>query len=282
MKLNRIVVALLGFAAASVLPARAEVQGWFTPGGSPVVRQATSAVKVALPTFGLILPFYVVDTSSPIGVTTLMAVRNTSNTPIGVSLNYRSADSLVILNETLVLASRETVTRNFRDLVDLPITNGALKSGVVEVTARDPVTSLPVAVNLLTGDYFYVDFSNNFSSGDVLINGTDGFCERWDTRFFNGGAFSGGTVFTFTTLHNPTDGLPHVIATGDVYTEPGGFVGTVTVTSNRLASQIGSVALGLPIFGTVEWFLPQGPGAVGITFNAEGRFSVGMSGFCLD
>jgi hypothetical protein len=238
--------------------------------------------KIVLPTSELILPLYIVDTSNTSGATTLIAVRNISTNAIRAGFRYTSADHAVILTDDVLLDPRETVTKNLRDIPGLPTTIGPFKTGIVIVTARDPITSLPIADDVLTGDYFYADLSNNFASGDVLVDGIDGLCQNWDTRFFNGGAFSGGTNFTFTTLQNPTDGALRDVARGDVYTEAGQFVGSVEIESTQIATQVGSDELGLPTFGTIEWFLPQGTGIVGVTFNAEGRYSVGMPGFCLD
>ncbi len=282
MRLNNIGTALLLLGVGVAAPSDAEVRARFIPGGAPVARESAISAKVARPTYNLVLPLYVVDNSNSNGVTTLIAVRNASNNAIRAGFRYVSVDRAVILTDNVLLDPRETVTRNLRDFTGLPTTNGSLKTGIVTVTALDPITSSEITAGVLTGDYFYADLSNNFASGDVLVDGSDGFCQNWDTRFFNGGAFSGGTTFTITTLQNSVDGVLRTVAAGDVYTEAGTFVGSVQITSNQIASQVSSTQLGLPAFGTIEWFLPQGTGIVGVTLKAEGRYSVGMPGYCLD
>jgi hypothetical protein len=68
----------------------------------------------------------------------------------------------------------------------------------------------------MTGDYFRVDPTNNFASGDELVNPERSPCLHWDSRFFNGGVFSGGTTFTFLVRGNSTGGISPV-AVGQVY-----------------------------------------------------------------
>ncbi len=272
-----IAVCSLTFAEAG----NAQLTATFTPGGEPEPRTTTEGFLE--PSFGLFVPLYVVDAANPGGLTTLFAVRNGSTDSVGVWVRYSASNRSANIDEFYTLSSRQTLTRNVRDVPGIPITDGTIKTGVVTITAVDPVTHAPIASNVNSGDYFHVDSAGNFASGDVLVDGTRDLCQHWDARYFAGGPFSGGTVFTFLTPNNPSDGLQHVVATGNVYTENGSFAGTAQVTSNRNVVQLHtSQFAGLPTFGTIEWSLTQGPGHVSVIMTASGRYSVEATAVCSD
>lgn len=114
-----------------------------------------------------------------------------------------------------------------------------------------------------------------------------GFCKAWDLRFFNGGAFDGGTDFTFFVPGNPTDGEPVLV--GEVYNEAGAFLGTVSIRTPEVAFTVNSRDLDAEVgglganFGTIEWRFYNGlEGNISGVFRASGKFSVGVPAICVD
>lgn len=265
------VLALLGLAAS----ANAEVRVVYDPDAPHVPREATTEIDTRgvapVPATELYLPYYEVDTSNANGLTTLYAVRNNFTTPQQL-LVLIADDQGNSTFESPILAPRQTLTVNLRDR--LPSNAGTLKGYVVIATVGTAAA--------IGGDYFYLDPANNFASGGALVDTADVNCTNWDTRFFNGGAFNGGTEFSFFTLFNggTTDSVP--IANGNVFTEAGTPMGTVSVFSNRVTSSTNSLNIpGLPTFGVVEWEL-EGPGLVLTTFDANGEYSVTVTPQCVD
>lgn len=226
------------------------------------------------------VPSFVVDTRDPNGTDTLFAVRNRGTSPATVHISYLDSEFnyLDAVTETVTLAPRETKTVSIRSVSSIPADPvTGLKTGCVEIE-EDSMSGE------IAGDWFRVDGTNNFASGDRLIS-FDSFCDHWDSRFFNGGPFDGGTTFSFWLGTNVTGGISPVIV-GQVYDEPGNHRGTVQIyTSDQLfevnTSELPSHILGT--FGTIEWTVQDSPGGyVMSTYRALGKYSVTLASMCVD
>lgn len=264
-------------------PARAEVQITFEPGGVPLDLDRPVEVKQPRPEYTLTLPYYVVDQNSPSGLTTLFAVRNRSSQAETIEIVYFDEQGIERRRDLVDMDANETVTLNLRNIPGLPVADG-ISQGTVLIALIDPVSQEIETRPVLTGDFFFVDPDDNFASGDVLADTLSGYCMRWDTRFFNGGPFSGGTDFVYLLPNGPDVG--GVIAEGNVYDESGVFQGTATIESNGEISGVvdtSSVQGLLPSFGTVEWrFSDDNMGIMMVVFSAEDRYSVGSYAYCVD
>lgn len=226
------------------------------------------------------VPFFVVDTTDPDGTNTLFAVRNRGTSAVSVTFTYLNSefDYGSAILETVTLDPRETKTVSIRTVAGIPVDPATgLKTGCVEIEES-------TMGGEIAGDWFRVDGTNNFASGDRLIS-FDSFCDYWDSRFFNGGPFDGGTTFSFWLGSNLTGGTTPIVV-GQVYDEPGNHLGTVQIyTADQLfevnTSELPGNILGT--FGTIEWTIqnPYG-GYVMSTYRALGRYSVTLASMCVD
>ncbi|MEO1085327.1 MAG: hypothetical protein AAFY88_13895 [Acidobacteriota bacterium] len=121
----------------------------------------------------------------------------------------------------------------------------------------------------------------NFATGDRLLDADADLCNKWHSRFLNGGDFNGGTELRFFAPVLP-DGFWSL--TGRVFDEAGNLVQTIPLASDRhtLGLKVFFLNLDIP-FGTIEWTFDNGvKGHVGIAMEALGRFSVGYEAACRD
>jgi hypothetical protein len=226
------------------------------------------------------LPYFVVDTSSPSGINTLFAVRNRSAGTISITYRYYPTSyaysEAVIVTETL--APRQTRTVSIRDVPGIPVDPATgLKTGVVEIE-EDSMSGY------ISGDWFLLDSANNYASGDRLIS-FDSFCHSWDSRYLHGGAFSGGTTFTFFLGSNLSGGTSPIVV-GHVYDEAGNLGGTVQLYTPNQAFEVNTADLPQHIIsaaGTIEWEIQNAyTGYVHTTFRAFGKYSAGLPSMCVD
>lgn len=226
------------------------------------------------------VPFFVVDTNDPNGTDTLFAVRNRGSSAASLTISYldRSYNYTTAVVQDVRLASRETKTVSIRLVPGIP---------------TDPVTGLKTGTVIIeedtmggqiAGDWFRVDGTNNFASGDRLIS-FDSFCHYWDSRFFNGGPFDGGTTFSFFLGSNLSGGTTPIVV-GQVYDEPGTHRGTVQIYTADHVFEVNTLDLPAPIlgtFGTIEWTI-QNPynGYVMSTYRALGKYSATLASMCVD
>ena len=136
----------------------------------------------------------------------------------------------------------------------------------------------------IAGDWFRIDGTNNFASGDRLIS-FDSFCYAWDSRFFNGGPFDGGTTFSFFLSSNLSGGTTPIVI-GQVYDQPGTHLGTIQIYTADYVFEVNTSDLPANIlgtFGTIEWTI-QNPwdGYVMSTYRALGKYSVALASMCVD
>jgi hypothetical protein len=275
------VIAFVLLTVALVPPATAQAAGLeaiFTPGGEPLDLTPQTA-KNSFPDNGLVLPFYVVDTDRPGGVTTLFAVRNRLDSDVVIDLVIFDEDGVATSDTSELLRANGTRSVNLRDVLQA---DTGLRAGIViasvAVSEEDPSQAL-------TGDYFIVDPSNNSADGDTLSNIDTAFCESWDIRFLNGGPFNGGTSLRVATLENAPS-IGSTLLEGNVYDEAGDFMGNINIVSN--GSAVGDIDVstinGLTAFGSMELSFDNedGGGAISIVHTALNRYSIGMKGFCTD
>lgn len=236
------------------------------------------------PATSLILPFFRVDRAHPAGETTLFALRNVLDHPIDLYIRY--FDSSMVVQRAdgpSTFGSREIKTVNIRDIPGLPVDPDGYSRGMVFVDSS--------ATSSLSGDFFQVDPTQNFATGDRLVDvqRQPFLCELWDMRFLNGGPFSGGTDLRVLVWRAPgTDAgdppamqLAFFDETGQIETTV--WMHTAVNVLELSVKEMLPLEAGYQPFGAVEiWFSPSTIGGVVTgTFSAEGRYSVGMPGTCL-
>lgn len=272
--------ALLAVALAPPTTAQlATFDATFTPGGTPIEMAPRTVDKNSFPDTGLVLPFYVVDTDRPGGITTLFALRNRLDSDVVIDLVIFGEDGVATSDTSELLRANETLSVNLRDVLQ---EDTGLRAGTV-------IASVAIAEEetgqILTGDYFIVDPSNNSADGDTLSNIDRAFCDNWDVRFLNGGPFNGGTVLRVATLEE-SPGIGSTLLEGNVYDENGDFMGNINIVSN--GSAVGDIDVstinGLTAFGSMELSFDNedGGGSISVVHSALDRYSIGMKGFCTD
>ena len=222
---------------------------------------------------GLVVPGFeaAVDGQGP---TTFFAVRNTSDQEVFGRVDFFGlASTEPLRTDAFVLDPQETRPANVSDdLSGLEIEDG-VATGFIVVTEL-----LDSASPHLEGDYFRVDFGNDFATGDRLVRPAD-FCLRQEIRFVDFGSGSElrvllnrprgdeGPSFSYTAY----DETGEIVAEGDFLTSA--YVSVL---------DIGELVAG-ENFGTVYFdFSASGGGWVSAKYSAFGRFSVELSSACRD
>jgi hypothetical protein len=263
--------------------ALAEVRVVVTPAnGAPPPARSQAAPRAKSdtgPSYQLWVPFFEVDGNNPAGVTTLFAVRNRGAHTVNVHYWYYQPDVSGQVVRTGTLAPHQTQTINIRDVPGIaadPATG--FKRGFVVMNTDDYSPTL-------MGDFFRVDPTNNFASGDALVS-ADTTCHHWDSRFLNGGPFTGGTTFTFFLGLNDSGGISPAVV-GQVYDEPGTHRGTVQIYTADHVFEVNTAELPAAIlgtFGAIEWTVqnPIASSVILATYRASGRYSVEVPSMCAD
>jgi hypothetical protein len=179
-------------------------------------------------------------------------------------------------------------TVNLRTVPGMPVDFAGFGNGWVKMSVVDPETEQAlISDEVLSGDYFLLDRSNNFASGDNLLaspgaNTPPDLCQLWTLRFFNGGDFDGGTDLVFYVPGNPEDGEPVVI--GQVYDESGTPLQEIRLSNPGSVFEVNTGDLELNTsFGAIEWrFRDRLTGHISGVFKASGKFSVGLPAICQD
>jgi hypothetical protein len=258
--------------------------------GAPAARAAVAGVPDGVLTAELdedsrqfIVPRFRVDATSAAGTTTLFAVRNTRSTPVSVLVSYFDDFGMLQEEETFDLDGFEILTRNVRDVPGLS-SAGGFKTGFIIITG--PTGSL------LSADVFQVDPGNDFATGSRAVDVIATYlCDLWDIRFLAGGIFSGGTSVNLL-INSPqgndraTDDPSAVFAISDEAGNPLGLIGLYT---NRVSTTVpaedilDAIGPGAPAFGAFEVdFTDADGGSLDAVFDADGRFSIGLKGACLE
>lgn len=242
----------------------------------------------AVPTDGLVLGWFEVDTTSAVGQTFLWAVRNESEVEIELEAVYLDLLLAELGVEHYELAPRQVATRNLRDVPELVPDADGFARGLVVFLATDSVGNGP---GIVTGDVFRVEPGEDFASGGLLPSlGVDGdldLCECWQTRYFAGGPFSGGTRIAFLAdaPQGPSCATDPPTVFGRVYDEAGAFLGDFEICAGIHAFEVPVELLlppGAPPFGALEIEFSLTVGRVAVEHRAAGRYSVGLDGTCTD
>lgn len=229
----------------------------------------------------LIVPFFVVDTSSPAGVTTLFAVQADIEFSTPVRLQYEDLFGTVFKVENRTLAPSSVLTINLRDKSP-PVLIQGLAFGRVVISTNSGLR--------INGDYYQVDPGGNFGHGDGLVS-VDDWCLVEDVRFATGGIFDDTIVaYSFLQLTSPSmGGSPAALV--EVYTETGSLARTFQLLLPPVASRSDFASTevwldqlgGGPAFGTLRFYWNPETVLAGVTkasTSAQGRFSVGLQGAC--
>jgi len=168
------------------------------PRADGAVPRPRSAAKVEVPTGDLLLPFFLVDTTNPSGVTTLFAVRNESEHEVIGNIAYYATNrppNEPVATSAVTLPAKKVVTVNIRDKVTqlhLPVDGDDFARGYVLISSD-------TGEAVLQGDTFFVDTAQAYASGDRLIDtgaasGQNGLCQRYEIRYLNTFGFSGSSL----------------------------------------------------------------------------------------
>lgn len=226
----------------------------------------------------LLVPFYLVDTTSPVGTTTLFAVRNLTGDTVSAEVEYFTVLGASQRTDPLTLDPFETVTVNLRDVGGLAASGDGFARGFVEVSTAGNPDLTPV----LGGDYFQVDVGDDFATGDQLVRRIE-LCDRASLRFLEFPLPGSGTRLT-VWIANPrgTGAADPVSFTVSVLDESGNVVGgLIGFKTNRHALDFQATDFTGLNFGTLRFdFSNSSGGTVYAEASAQGRFSVGVTSQC--
>ncbi len=220
----------------------------------------------------LLLPGFSVDTTNSQGLTTFLAVRNTTSTSRNVLIEYfgSALTDEPLRTDVISLAPQQTHARDVRtNLADLEI-SGGLASGLILVREQGGDASA------LTGDFFRLDRANAFASGDRLVSPTD-FCNDQEIRYVD---FGSGTQLAILLNRVSSDGTTDIPYTA--YDEAGAvvFEGVYATSKNLNFVDISELVPGVS-FGTVVFdFSGTEGGLVSGRYEALGQFSVELNSAC--
>lgn len=226
---------------------------------------------------GLIVPGFEVDTLDPEGPTTFFGVRNTSENEITVNVDYYG-DVLVeppLRRDVFMLEARQTLSRNVRsNLSGLAVPDNRFAAGLIVV--REAGQAGGVGPRNIEGDYFRVDFGNDFASGERLVTAAD-LCLRQEVRFVE---FGSGVELRILVNRPRGDDGPSFSYTA--YNESGAEVSSGDYfTANHLnVLGVNDLVEG-PSFGTIVFdFSASAGGWVSARYSAFGRFSLELNSVC--
>jgi len=230
----------------------------------------------------LLVPSYLVDTLSPGGTTTLYAVRNLTGGTVDADVEYFNVLGTSLRTDTFTLDPDETHTANVRDVSGLPADVDGYTRGYIEIsTAGDPHMT-PV----LGGDFFQVDVDDNFATGDKMVRRLTDLCSESSVRFLAFPFAGSGTRLSVWIANPRGDGVgdPESFSV-QVFDENGIPQGLPTAfhTSNHALELHASDLAGALPFGFLRFdFTSSNGGVVYAEAQAEGRYSVGMTGQCYE
>lgn len=243
-----------------------------------------SGIKGEPPPFFYVLPIIKIRESVADGDFTLLAMRNEASTASTIAVDFFSPDGIGpfgTLNNALL--PNEVWTLNLRAaMTGLSAGPDGLVRGFAFITSNEPFTT----------DYFQLDPANDFAAGSrpAIINGSpagNDFCRQATARFLVGGGFTGGTSFFFLLdlpLGGDPDNDPPSIR-GEVFDESGNMVDTFSIFTENFVLEVDAADL-IPQgvnFGSITFsFDSDGGGFLQAEYKANNRFSVSVTGACLD
>ncbi|MEM7351425.1 MAG: hypothetical protein AAF657_11505 [Acidobacteriota bacterium] len=224
-------------------------------------------------TAGLIVPGFEVDLADPDGPGTLFSVRNTTDDFRAVEVNYYPFDirDAPLRTDVLNLGPQTTGPVN----VGTNVTNLLVENNFA--TGLILINEVGGGGGNLQGDYFRVDFTNDFATGDRMVRPED-LCAVQEIRYVN---FGGGTQFRVLLDDPPTDGSAAFSYTA--YTDGGAMVAEGNFFSSNHLTLIEQDDL-VPgqNFGTLLLdFSPSGSGWASAEYSAFGRFSLELNSACV-
>ncbi len=230
----------------------------------------------------LLVPSYRVDTLSPSGTSTLYAVRNLTGSAVTANVEYFDVFGTSQLTDSITLDPDETQTVNVRDIAGLSADFDGYARGYIEIsTAGDPHQT-PV----LGGDFFQVDVADNFATGDKLVRSSTDLCTESSIRFLAFPFAGSGTRLAVWIVNPRGAGLGDPASfTVQVFDENGNPQGSSfsVHTANKTLELSASDFAGALAFGFLRFdFSASNGGVVYSEAQAEGRFSVGMTGQCYE
>ena len=245
---------------------------------------ADAVPKADVPSSRLLLPLYVVDTTSPTGATTIFAVRNELDVSAEIEIRYFRTRSPQApqRSDRATLEGKQLMPVNVRSVADLEVDESGIARGFVVVEALTEGASIQ-------GDYFRVTPGEDFATGFRLRNvdatsSHNDLCGLFTMRFLNGGGFDSGTTFiVWLDLDEAPNGEVLALA---AYDEPGNLVLTRTFAADEVAFEVSATELLRPFvqdFGAIELQFSDGAvGHVSAILSAGGRYSVGLEAACGD
>lgn len=247
---------------ASIAERVAELQG------DGVLAAVPSTRGLASQTF--VIPRFTFDALQA-GNSTLYALRNPSTFDNQVAVGYFTASGDLQTFENFVLGSRQTTTRNVRDVAGIDdVDPDGFARGYAIITMDSGGAA----------DYFQVNSDEDFASGDLIPN-VDEFCSIATARLLKFFAGDEGTVLTLLMDQvfgsDPNTDPPSAVLT--FYSEGGVELGTVNVFADTFIVDLGLSDLASNFgvnFGTVDIDIvdPDG-GLATVSHSAFNRFSVG-------
>lgn len=224
-------------------------------------------------TAGLIVPGFEVDLTDPQGASTLFAVRNHAGQPRTIMVDYYAFDTSAppLRTDTFVLQPQQTLAQNVRFDVSGLFVQGDVAQGLIVINQAGGGAAD------IEGDYFRIDFANDFATGDRLVRPVD-FCTEQEIRFVD---FGSGTVLRILLDQPPVQGSAFSFT---AYAESGQTVGSgdIFTSSQLLRFDLGDLVTA-ENFGTLVFdFANSGGGWVSARYSAFGRFSVELNSACRD
>jgi hypothetical protein len=223
----------------------------------------------------LVVPFYEVDTLTPFGDTTLFAVRNVAVNGISIRVQYFDTGVNVQRDDLLSLDPRETLTVNVQDVSGLGVGPDGYARGWIGIT----VTSA-VGTKNLTGDFFSLDVDGDFASGERLLALTD-LCQFYEIRFLDFG--SPAELYLLINAPQGADpGSDPPSVTVRPITENGSLLAPTDVFTDQVLVKLPATAFTGVDFGTLTFDFGPSGGYVFARYSAQGKFSVGLNGACIE
>ena len=239
---------------------------------------SSAAHSVEYSAQNLIAPYFAVEVGNPNGLTTLVAIRNDGTEEANVLVTVRGGRPEGLITAfAYTLVPNQVRTFNLRDVVPASAADaGGVVSGWITAQATGPA--------LLSGDVFLVTPDEDYATGFELLDADAAYCRKWSSRFLNGGAFSGGTIYHVFAAVPGTPGSGDTF-TSTAFAEDGTEVGEVGVHRTYRSFSVPATDL-VPAgraFGSITFELAEGTDGIILTeHRASGRYAVGVTANCID
>ena len=221
----------------------------------------------------LIVPGFEVDLSDPDGPGTLFAVRNTTDSPRTIEVNFYPFDvrDAPLRTDTIDLGPQENAPVNVGTNVSGLLVENNMATGLILINQAGG------GADDLQGDYFRVDFTSDFATGDRMVRPSE-LCVLQEIRYVD---FGGGTRLRLLLDDPPFDGSAALAYTA--YADDGSIVdqGDFISSNNLLVIDQEELVPGQGFGTLVLDFGPSGSGWASAEYSAFGRFSLELNSACL-